>query len=166
MSDLDRRKFLSRAWKGGTALLAVAGTWTSWDLLRPRLAAGFGTEVKSVSPDAVPSDTVVEIRQARAYLTKVNGEVVALSEVCPHLGCRVPYCDSSGEFECPCHGSKFNRAGDYLEGPTPRGMDKYAVSIVDGIAVIDTSKKIDGLAPGKLTIDEPAKGPHCTEGGA
>jgi len=166
MSDLDRRKFLSRAWKGGAALLAVAGTWTSWDLLRPGLAAGFGAQVKSVSPDAVPADTVLEIRQARAYLTKVNDEVVALSEICPHLGCRVPFCASSGEFECPCHGSKFNRAGDYLEGPSPRGMDRYAVEIVDGVAVIDTSDTIKGLEPGTLTIDEPAKGPHCNEEGA
>ncbi len=166
MSDLDRRKFLSRAWKGGAALLAVAGTWTSWDLLRPRPGAGFGGTIKAVAPDVVPDDTVIEIRQARAYLTKVNDEVVALSEVCPHLGCRVPFCESSGEFECPCHGSKFNRAGDYLEGPTPRGMDKYSTEVVDGIVVIDTSSRIDGLAPGKHTIDEPAKGPHCTEEGA
>ena len=107
-----------------------------------------------------------QIRQARAYLTKVNDEVVALSEICPHLGCRVPFCASSGEFECPCHGSKFNRAGDYLEGPSPRGMDRYAVEIVDGVAVIDTTDTIKGLEPGTLTIDEPAKGPHCNEEGA
>jgi len=166
MSDLDRRKFLSRAWKGGAALLAVAGTWTSWDLLRPGLAAGFGTQVKAVSPDAVPADTVIEIPQARAYLTKVNDEVVALSEICPHLACRVPFCESSGWFECPCHGSKFDRAGDYMEGPSPRGMDRYAVEVVDGVVVIDTSEKIKGSDLGTRVIDEPPKGPHCTEGEA
>ena len=91
-----RRDFLIRAWQGMVGLLAAAGVWTSWDLLRPNLAAGFGARVKTVSPDAVPENTVLEIPEARAYLTKVNGEVVALSEVCTHLGCRVPFCDSSG----------------------------------------------------------------------
>jgi Rieske Fe-S protein len=154
--------FLARAWKGGAALLAVAGAWTSWDLIQPGQAAGFGGKVKAFSADAVPSDTVVEVRQARAYLTKVNDEIVALSEVCPHLGCRVPFCSSSGWFECPCHGSKFDRAGDYEEGPAPRGMDRYAVEIVDGMVVVDTSKKLMGSDPGTRVIDEPAKGPHCT----
>lgn len=166
MSDLDRRKFLSRAWKGGAALLAAAGVWTSWDLLQPGQVPGFRGRVKSVSPDAVPTDSVIEIPQARAYLTKVNDEVVALSDVCPHLRCRVPYCASSGEFECPCHGSKFNRAGDYLEGPSPRGMDRYPVEVIEGVAVIDTATTIKGSEPGTMTIDEPAKGPHCTEEGA
>ena len=109
---------------------------------------------------------MIEISQARAYLTKVNDEVIALSEVCPHLGCRVPYCESSGWFECPCHGSKFDRAGDYMEGPSPRGMDRYAVEIVDGVAVIDTAQRITGPDVGTRMIDEPAKGPHCTEGEA
>jgi len=132
----------------------------TWDLLQPGLTAGFGSKVKAITSDSVPSDTVVEIRQARSYLTRVDDAVVALSWVCPHLGCRAPFCDSSG-----CHGSKFNRAGDYMEGPSPRGMDRFAVEIVDGMVIIDTSSTVAGLDPGKTTIDEPARGPHCTSEG-
>ncbi|RPI21333.1 MAG: hypothetical protein EHM57_06750 [Actinobacteria bacterium] len=164
MRWIDRRQFLSRAWKAGVGLLAVAAAWTSWDLLKPKPAAGYGAAVSTVSPDAVPEDTILEITAARAYLTKVNGDVVALSEKCTHLGCRVPFCDSSGQFECPCHGSVFNRAGDFLSGPAPRGMDRYGVSVVEGVVVIDTSDVIMGAPPGTQTIDEPARGPSCTEG--
>ena len=164
MSDaLDRREFLTKGWKVGVGLLAAAGVWTSWDLLQPRLGAGFGARVKTVSPDAVPANTVLEIPEARAYLTKIEGEVVALSETCSHLGCRVPFCDSSGQFECPCHGSVFNRAGDYLTGPAPRGMDQYKVEIVDGVVEIDTGDTITGASPGTETINEPATGPPCGE---
>ena len=163
MTDIERRKFLSNAWKLGAGLIAAAGAWTSWDLLQPQLAAGFGGIVRAVPPDSVPEDGVIEVRAARAYLTKIEGEVVALSETCTHLGCRVPWCATSGQFECPCHGSVFNRAGDFIAGPAPRGMDRYPVDVVDGIIEIDTSSAEAGEAPGTLTIDEPARGPACAE---
>jgi Rieske Fe-S protein len=164
MSDaLDRREFLATGWKVGAALIAAAGAWTTWDLLKPRLGAGFAAEVKTVAPDAVPANTVLEIPEARAYLTKVNDEVVAISEKCSHLGCRVPFCDSSGQFECPCHGTVFNRAGDHQSGPAPRGMDRYAVEVVDGVIVINTAETIAGASPGTETINEPPRGPACGE---
>jgi len=163
MTDMGRRGFLSNAWKAGAGLIAAAGIWTSWDLLQPQLAAGFGGTVRSVPPETVPEDGVVEIRAARAYLTRIEGEVVAISETCTHLGCRVPWCASSGQFECPCHGSLFNRAGDYIAGPSPRGLDRYAVEVVDGIIEIDTSEVLTGDPPGSLTIDEPPRGPACAE---
>ncbi|NNF08668.1 MAG: Rieske 2Fe-2S domain-containing protein [Acidimicrobiia bacterium] len=164
MSDaLDRREFLSAGWKVGVGLLAAAGVWTSWDLLKVRLGAGFAARVKTVAPDAVPANTVLEIPEARAYLTKIGDEVVALSEKCTHLGCRVPFCDSSGRFECPCHGTVFNRAGDHLAGPAPRGMDFYKVEVVDGVIEIDTGETIAGAPPGTETINEPALGPPCGE---
>ena len=162
MSDaLDRREFLATGWKVGAGLLAAAGLWTSWDYLWPRLGAGFAAKVKTVAPDSVPANTVLEIPEARAYLTRINDEVVALSEICTHLGCKVPFCDSSGQFECPCHGTVFNRAGDHLAGPAPRGMDRYKVEVVDGVIEIDTSEKTSGPAPGTETINEPPLGPPC-----
>lgn len=160
---MDRRNFLVRAWKYGASAIAAAGLWTTWDLLKPRLPAGFGGKISTVSAEAVPEGTVLEIPQARAYLTKVNGEVKAFSEVCSHLGCRVPFCDSSGQFECPCHGSVFNRAGDFIAGPAPRGMDEFAFEVVDGVIVIDTDNVIAGAPIGTETIIELPKGPSCAE---
>lgn len=148
MSEMSRRSFLSTAWKVSFGLLAAAGVITTWDLLKPTLAAGVDVLVKTVKPDAVPSAGVLEVPKARGYLVKVEDEVLALSEVCSHLGCRVPYIDENTRFECPCHGSKFTREGDYIEGPAPRGMDEYATEVIDGIIVIDTSDVISGPAPG------------------
>lgn len=164
---LGRRQFVSRMWKVGGALVAVAGGWTSWDLLQPLPSTGFGGKVRALLPDAIQGKSVVEVPAARAYLTKVDDEVVALSEKCTHLGCRVPYCESSGQFECPCHGTVFNRAGDYVAGPAPRGMDTYATDVgEDGLLYIDTADRRDGLPPGQFTVDEPPTGPACAaEGG-
>jgi cytochrome b6-f complex iron-sulfur subunit len=148
MSEMSRRSYLSTAWKVGFGLLAAAGAVTSWGLLKPHLAAGFDAVVRTVTPDAVPTAGVLAVPEARGYLVNVEGEVVAFSEVCTHLGCRVPYIDETDRFECPCHGSKFTREGYYIEGPAPRGMDEYATEIVDGVIEIDTGEVIVGPAPG------------------
>ncbi len=65
--------------------------------------------------------------------------MMALYQKCVHLGCRVPFCGSSKWFECPCHGSKYNQAGEYELGPAPRGMDRFKVSVTDGVLFVDTS---------------------------
>jgi Rieske Fe-S protein len=159
---IDRRGFLTRMWQLGAVLIAGAGLWTSWDFLKPGEAKGFGGKVRAIPPEAVPETGAIEVAAARAYLVRVNGEVKALSQKCTHLGCRVPFCDSSGQFECPCHGSVFNRAGDYRTGPAPRGMDEFPVEVGDdGLLYIDTGTVIEGPDPGVETIDEPPTGPSC-----
>lgn len=160
---LSRRDFLSGIWKWGTGLVAVAAAWTTWDLLRPATPVGFGGQVRTVSSDTVPGDGIVYAAGARAYLTKVDDEVIALSETCPHLKCRVPWCDDASEFECPCHGSFFNRVGEYRTGPSPRGMDRFQVEIVDGMVVVDTGAVIEGPPPGPESINEPPTGKSCAE---
>jgi nitrite reductase/ring-hydroxylating ferredoxin subunit len=160
--EIKRRTVLGYAWKGGIAVLAGAWAWTTWDLLQPLETTGFGGKVRAVTPEAVPEQGVVPVPAARAYLTRLDGEIVALSEKCTHLGCRVPYCESSSQFECPCHGSVFNRAGELLSGPSPRGLDRYPTQVeADGLVYIDTGEVEDGPPPGTDTIDEPATGPAC-----
>lgn len=148
MSEVTRRSFLSTAWKVSFGLLAAAGVVTSWDMLKPRLAAGFDAIVRTVAPDAVPEAGVLEVPKARGYLVNLDGDVVALSEVCPHLGCRVPFIDENNRFECPCHGSKFTREGCYIEGPAPHGMDHLATEVVEGVVEIDTTDVTTGPTPG------------------
>ena len=142
--------------------MGAAGLWTTWDLLRPGETTGFGGKVRTVAPDAVGDTGVVEIPAAKSYLARIDGEVRALSQKCTHLGCRVPWCDSSSEFECPCHGSVFNRAGEYRAGPAPRGMDQHPVEVGDdGLLYVDTGTKIEGPPPGDEQYDEPVTGPRC-----
>jgi cytochrome b6-f complex iron-sulfur subunit len=154
-TSIARRKFLGGLWTGGAVLIGGAGIWTSWDFIRPLPTTGFGGVVRAVSPDAVTEDSVIEVPAARAFLTRVEGEVIALSQKCTHLGCRVPYCPSTGRFECPCHGSVFNRGGDFLAGPAPRGMDRYPVEVGDdGLLRIDTGETELGHEPGVFTVDD------------
>jgi cytochrome b6-f complex iron-sulfur subunit len=86
---------------------------------------------------------------------------VALSQKCPHLGCTVKWCRSSGWFECPCHGSRYNPVGELERGPSPRGMDRFPVRVVAGVVEVDTTTTFLGPPPGVMTTDQPAQGPHC-----
>ncbi len=154
-AEIPRRELLGRAWKMGAGLVGVAGVLTTWDLLRPLKSAGFGGEVRAGVAAAVPPTGALEVREAKSYLVNIDNELVALSEKCTHLGCRVEFCAGSNQFECPCHGSVFNRAGDLLTGPSPRGMDRHPVVVGDdGLVIIDTGTKTDGPAPGEVTFDE------------
>ena len=92
--------------------------------------------------------------------------IMPLYQRCVHLGCRVPYCASSGWFECPCHGSQYNRVGEKKAGPAPRGMDHFAVTVSpSGDVVVDTSIVVPGVPIGTNTTGQEAEGPHCITGG-
>jgi cytochrome b6-f complex iron-sulfur subunit len=92
----------------------------------------------------------------------LDGGVVALYQKCPHLGCRVPECNTSQWFECPCHGSKYNQVGEKKGGPAPRGMDRFTMSVgADGALTVDTGAIIQGPPIGTNTTGQEAEGPNC-----
>lgn len=92
----------------------------------------------------------------------LDGGVIAIYQKCPHLGCRVPECVTSQWFECPCHGSQYNRVGEKRGGPAPRGMDRFAMSVsADGVLTVDTGTIIQGPPIGTNTTGQEAEGPNC-----
>lgn len=59
----------------------------------------------------------------------VDGSTIrAFSNVCTHSGCPDSWQFTSGQFVCTCHNSKFNTAGEVVEGPANRNLPEYAVS--------------------------------------
>ncbi len=140
-------------------------------LLNIRLNNGFfylpeaRTWITAYPPDAVP-------KAKQVYPAALHGGleagIVALYQKCPHLGCRVPDCKSSQWFECPCHGSQYNRVGEKKAGPAPRGMDHFIVSVSSiGDVSIDTlgGQALPGVKIGTNTTGQEAEGPHCITGG-
>jgi menaquinol-cytochrome c reductase iron-sulfur subunit len=70
------------------------------------------------------------------YLTNTGGKVQALSAICPHLGCTVPWEPSRNAFVCPCHGGEFGADGSYRSGPPRRGMDTLETQVTDGNVMV------------------------------
>lgn len=81
----------------------------------------------------VASDVTV----GAAWVSKTkDGKVVALSSVCPHLGCAVAFNADKKAFKCPCHKSEFDAGGKRLAGPAKRGLDPLPVEVKNGRVLI------------------------------
>jgi cytochrome b6-f complex iron-sulfur subunit len=166
----------------GAALLAF---------LWPSSSGGFGSEINIGSLDDINSaidegNGFAYYPEARLWVTRYPEEalskaeavyspeelsgmeagVVALWQKCPHLGCRVPQCETSQWFECPCHGSQYNQVGEKKGGPAPRGMDRFPMTVSGGNLTVDTGTPILGPAIGTNTTGQEAEGPHCVSGGS
>ncbi len=61
-----------------------------------------------------------------------QSQLQVISDVCPHLGCSVPYRDDERIFHCPCHHAKFKPSGDLISGPSPRSLDPLPIKVEDG----------------------------------
>ncbi len=61
--------------------------------------------------------------------------VIAVSAVCTHSGCTVPWNAEQGVFACPCHGGRFNPDGTVADGPPPRPLTTFEAKI-DGDQVL------------------------------
>nr|BBH91306.1 hypothetical protein KTC_60570 [Thermosporothrix sp. COM3] len=63
---------------------------------------------------------------------------IALYQRCVHLGCTVPFRNDCVSFKCPCHGSHYNVDGEFLDGPAPRSLDRFALSLKGEEIVVNT----------------------------
>src|SRR5437763_1089761 len=183
---VNRRQFLNRSATGlmvfglsGFGAACIAFLW-------PTASSGFGSKIKAgplgdILTQIISKKQPFYVPEGRFYLNPYPKEdvpkaqkiyaagviegmsagVVALYQKCVHLGCRVPWCQSSQWFECPCHGSKYNRVGEKKGGPAPRGLDRFAVSIDGGNIVVDTKQVILGPPIGTDTTGQGQEGPHC-----
>lgn len=179
----DRRAFLRNGLfvtMGG--VLAAFGA-ASIGFLWPRLGSGaFGAEI-DLGSEADLLDQIAEgngrfeYPAGRMYLVAYDAakddddqyaditggaSVMALYQKCVHLGCRVPWCDSSRWFECPCHGSRYNRWGEYEFGPAPRGLDRFPIELRDGEVFVNTAEIVTGPSRTGGVLGEPAAGPKCS----
>jgi cytochrome b6-f complex iron-sulfur subunit len=188
---ISRRKFFNRSiivmmglGLSGFGAAILAFLW-------PMPKGGFGSKIRV---GAVP-DVLAKIAASKGFLYSAEGRmwltayptsaiekakavypagvspsmeagIVALYQKCPHLGCRVPSCATSQWFECPCHGSQYNLAGEKKGGPAPRGMDRFATSVAGGVLTVDTGQIFQGPAIGTNTTGQEAEGPHCVGGGS
>jgi cytochrome b6-f complex iron-sulfur subunit len=187
---VTRRQFLNRGILGLFGLsLAGFGATVLGFLWPPPGGGGFGSKVKAGTVDDINAYITANtapfyVPAARTYIqpypvadvgkaTKTGAYAdpvlagmslgfVALYQKCVHLGCRVPWCQSSQWFECPCHGSQYNRVGEKKGGPAPRGLDRFGLTVDGGIVTVDTSKSAYlGPPIGTNTTGQEAEGPHC-----
>jgi cytochrome b6-f complex iron-sulfur subunit len=180
-SGPSRRTFLRNTWLIATLGLLSSFGGATLAFLWPSLRGGFGAVIdvdsvegalEEISSNAgryefpagrmylVPYDASLDPEGVYAEITN-GAPVMALYQRCVHLGCKVPWCESSQWFECPCHGSRYNRWGEYQGGPAPRGLDRFSVSVEEGRLLVDTSTIITGPSRQADVLNQPPEGPSC-----
>ncbi len=88
--------------------------------------------------DQLDAETIVKDRDGTYW--------IALYQRCVHLGCTVPFRDDCVSFRCSCHGSHYHVTGEYLDGPAPRSLDRFALSFNGEDVIIDTGT-LNNLVP-------------------
>lgn len=128
----SRREFLYYIWGASLALLlgqATAGLlWFSL----PRFKEGTFGGIFNYAPDKVPTkdQPPLNVPEGRFWVSNVPDEgLVVLYGVCTHLGCLPKWVANNNRFECPCHGSKYQKDGHYIEGPAPRSLDRFPTTL-------------------------------------
>jgi len=141
---ISRRRLIGYAWIGAGAIVVgelIGGTFA---FLWPRKKQEKGEKIFIAGKvNDFKVGEVVYFRKEKALVQRLEGGFLALSTVCPHLRCVVTWNEMQKRFECPCHGAKFNRNGEVLEGPPPRPLDLYKLQIVEEKLVIDTASIIE-----------------------
>ena len=185
---VSRREFFRKSLISSVLLYGAQFGGATLAFLWPSLKGGFGSVINAGKVEDIKS--AIQEGQGQpfysgtgrfyivAYGGKPDGDinyetegiaaqgVMPLYQRCVHLGCRVPFCQQSQWFECPCHGSKYNSAGEYKLGPAPRGMDRFHVTVTDtGDVLVDTSEVILGPPRGTDTLRRPQAGPFCVAPG-
>jgi glycine/D-amino acid oxidase-like deaminating enzyme/nitrite reductase/ring-hydroxylating ferredoxin subunit len=77
-----------------------------------------GGEVADVNEIAKDSGAVVRRGALKlAVYRDATGSCHERSAVCPHLGCIVQWNPAEKTWDCPCHGSRFDKFGTVINGP-------------------------------------------------
>src|SRR5688572_31165903 len=148
-AGMSRRTLIRRSIGAGVGLWLLEVTGGLLGFLWPNLSRGFGGTIELGDITTVAGNPAVQgvtlqdgapayYSLARTYVqlrdpargfddgtsTDGSGEttnVMTIYQRCPHLGCKPNFCTTNYWFECPCHGSRYDRLGIKVQelGPLP-----------------------------------------------
>ncbi|MCA9399573.1 MAG: ubiquinol-cytochrome c reductase iron-sulfur subunit [Candidatus Omnitrophica bacterium] len=144
--SMDRRSFIKWLALGWVAFAAVLGGYGSLILryLFPNVLFEPKQSFRAGYPDEYNVGEVSErFKDAQGvWIVRDSEKIYALSTVCTHLGCTPNWLPNEGKYKCPCHGSGFYKNGINFEGPAPRPLERFKITMADdGELIIDKTKK-------------------------
>ncbi len=130
------------------------------------LAGALRSAVPAVFPDASLQFKIGEVEdfapgQAKRFeeenviVFQDDGGLFSISTVCTHLGCVVNH--NAEGFHCPCHGSKYDKNGNVVQGPAPKALPWFHIArLPSGQLSVDRSKEVPIGTKFDFTTEEKA----------
>lgn len=99
------------------------------------IAAESGQAVKGLAKEffQIPSEQAAEIPKGHGGIVFLHGVKVGVYKDeegrlypvdirCPHMGCQLEWNPDECSWDCPCHGSRFDRFGKLISGPAQKDL--------------------------------------------
>ena len=142
-SQFDRREFFVKLGLGSLGIAAAGTAVFAYQFLSPNVLYEPSPVVNAGKPEGYPLDSVTLDVNSGIFIIHSKEGFFSVSAVCTHLGCLTAWKPELGIIACPCHGSKFHREGDKIEGPAPKPLPWYRMWVSDeGDLLVDRSTPI------------------------
>lgn len=89
-------------------------------------------------------------------------DFIALSSVCPHLGCQVHWEPQNDRYFCPCHNGTFDPSGKATGGPpgdAGQWLPRYDLRVEGGLLFIEVALAELAAGPGRIVVAAGPPGP-------
>lgn len=143
--EVNRRDFLNEITFSALGIAAVGSAIVTYRYLSPNVLFEPPTKFRAGSPDLYPIGTVTYLPDQQVYIVRTSDGFYAVSAVCTHLGCITQWKPEADQIACPCHGSKFKPDGVKIEGPAPRPLSHFLITLT-----LDGELQVDKLETMKL----------------
>ena len=138
----SRRDFLGKLGWGGFGVFSIISLLAAVRSAFPRVLFLPPSKFKAGLPgDYVIGEVSEKFKQDyRTWIVRTKAGFYAVFAKCTHLGCTPRWLAAEQKFKCPCHGSGYYISGLNFEGPAPRPMDRFKITVGDdGQLVVDKS---------------------------
>jgi cytochrome b6-f complex iron-sulfur subunit len=146
----SRREVLRRLGWIGVVVFLAGNLVATLRFFFPRVLFEPPSRFSVGRPDQYAMGTVSNQYKAkqRVWIVRTeDGQFFCLHAKCTHLGCTPNWLSVQKKFKCPCHGSGFYSTGENFEGPAPRPLDRFKMSLADdGQLIVDKSIVFKGVA--------------------
>jgi cytochrome b6-f complex iron-sulfur subunit len=140
---IDRRDFLNEVTFGALAVAGLGASAVTLQYFSPNVLFEPSAKFRAGTPELYPEivdgkPSVTFLQDQQVYIVRTKDGFYAVSAVCTHLGCITQWKQEAEQIACPCHGSKFKPDGTKIEGPAPRALPHFAISLTaDGELLVD-----------------------------
>jgi cytochrome b6-f complex iron-sulfur subunit len=142
-ADITRRDFFNEVASAALGVAGLGATIVTIRYLSPNVLFEPSTTFRVGNPDLFPVNSVTYVQDQQVYIVRTVEGFHAVSAVCTHLGCITQWKPEANQIACPCHGSKFKPDGTKIEGPAPRPLPHFAISLTeDGQLLVDKLQNI------------------------